>query len=63
MSPPLCPQGSCGHATPLRFYLLDKRQMTGGGVQQRVLLGSMTLSQMQDLGLYQVARLSCEKID
>ena len=26
-------------------------------------LGSMTLSQMQDLGSYQVARLSCEIID
>ena len=37
--------------------------VTGGGVQQRVLLGSMTLSQMQDLGSYQVAQLSCEKID
>ena len=22
MSPPLCSQGSCGHATPLRFYIL-----------------------------------------
>ena len=62
MSPPLCLWGSCGHATPLRFYILET-SVPGGGVQQWVLLCRVTLSQMQDLGSYQVAQLSCEKID
>ena len=54
--------GSCGRATPLRFYILET-SVPGGGVQQRVLLCSVTLSQMQDLGFVPVARLSCEAIE
>ena len=42
MSLPLHSQGSCGHAIPLRY--LQITSVTGGGVQQQVLLGSMTLS-------------------
>ena len=40
-------QGSCGQATPLRFYILET-SVPGGGVQQRVLLYNVTLSQMPD---------------
>ena len=42
-------RGSCGRATPLRFYILET-SVPGGGVQQWVLLCSLTLSQKQDLG-------------
>ena len=59
----LHPRGSCGHATPLRFYLLDKYQWQEEESSSGSYWSSMTLSQMQDLGSYQVARLSCEKID
>ena len=55
-------RGSCCHATPLRFNILVT-SITGGGVRQQVLLGSITLSPMQELGTYQVAWLSCEMID
>ena len=45
----------------MRFNILVT-SVTGVGVQQQVLLGSMTLSQIQDFGAYQVAQPSCVTI-